>query len=84
MTGKLTVIEQALLDEFESLASEFETLAQAQSHLSGRFSSQIKALDDRQDRLEMHLKKVSEALERQNKLTTALIEKAQRLSVGLR
>ena len=84
MTENLTAIERALLDEFESLAAAFETLAQAQSQLSERSSAEMKALSDRQNRLEAHLTQVSEALERQNELTTNLINKALRLSSGLR
>lgn len=76
----LTQIEKALLNEFESLASAFEDLARRQSQLSERFLAETEALRDRQNRLETHLLQVSEALNRQNASTTALIEQAQKLT----
>lgn len=71
----LTEIERALLEEFERLASAYETLVKQHGDMSARFSDEIKALSHRQNRLEEHLSKVNDALARQTSSTTALIEK---------
>ena len=82
--NNLTQIEKALLKEFESLAVTFADLAQQQSTLSDHYSATVRALTNRQNRLETHLLQVSAALEQQNASTKALIEKASRLSGGWR
>ena len=79
-----TQIEQALLLEYESLASAFEDLAKQQSQLSAHSSAQIAALTKRQSQLETLLLKLSDALAKQNASTTALIDKAKRLNSGWR
>jgi len=80
MSENLTQIEKALLQEFESLAVAFATMARQQSQLSDHFLAETKALTDRQNQLETHLQQVSTALQRQNELTTDLIKKAKHLS----
>ncbi|MEP4639997.1 MAG: hypothetical protein ABJZ83_16620 [Yoonia sp.] len=76
----MTQIEKALLQEFESLAAAFATMARQQSQLSDHFLAETKALANRQNQLETHLQQVSAALQRQNRLTTDLVEKALQLS----
>ena len=63
--NNLTQIEQALLQEFESLAATFADLARQQSQLSDHFLEKIEALNQRQTQLETQLIAVSEALMRQ-------------------
>jgi len=82
--SNLTQIEQALLQEYESLASAFEDLAAQQSQLSEHSSARIAALTKRQSQLETLLLKLSDALAKQNASTTALIDKAKRLNSGWR
>ena len=76
----LTQIEKALLQEFENLAETFADLARQQSQLSDHFLAETQALKARQNGLETLLWQVNEALQKQNASTTALIEKAQKLT----
>ena len=83
---KLTSLETALLSEFESLAREFETLASGSRNteqqlitLSDHYSGEITALAARQNALEERLSQVTEALNKQNASTQALIDSVTRL-----
>jgi hypothetical protein len=70
--------------KFLGARQTFADLAQQQSKLSDHYSATVRALTNRQNRLETHLQKVSAALEQQNASTKALIEKASRLNGGWR
>ena len=83
---KLTTLEKALLNEFENLAQEFETLASASANtdqqlvtLSDHYSREISALAARQNALEERLTKVTEALNKQTASTNELINSVHRL-----
>ena len=88
---KLTQLERALLQEFESLAAtcaslakKSETTDQELLRVSEHFSARLNTLMRRQSALEERLDQVTEALNRQTASTQALIDSVNRLIAAQR